>query len=149
MATHSSIIVWKIPWTKEPGGLEPMWLQRVRHDLVIKQPPSLKCWDLLCYWCRSLLENRAYLGKNRVGDGRRWIPHIAWAPGSSCAWNIHLGVFIIQGIFNSILYARAGLFASLSLPSSGVLSHRISTERHHCNMVIRPDSRHKVKSATF
>ena len=32
MATHSSILAWKIPWTEEPGGLQSMWLQRVRHD---------------------------------------------------------------------------------------------------------------------
>ena len=27
MATHSSILVWEIPWTEEPGGLQPMGLQ--------------------------------------------------------------------------------------------------------------------------
>ena len=32
MATHSSVLAWKIPWTEEPGGLEPMGLQRVGHD---------------------------------------------------------------------------------------------------------------------
>ena len=32
IATHSSILVWKIPWTEEPGGLESMGLQRVGHD---------------------------------------------------------------------------------------------------------------------
>ena len=32
MATHSSIIVWEIPWTEDPGGLQSMWLQRVGHD---------------------------------------------------------------------------------------------------------------------
>ena len=32
MATHSSILAWKIPWTEEPGGLQSMGLQRVRHD---------------------------------------------------------------------------------------------------------------------
>ena len=32
MATHSSILVWKIPWTAESGGLQSMGLQRVRHD---------------------------------------------------------------------------------------------------------------------
>ena len=31
-ATHSSILVWKIPWTEEPGGVQSMGLQRVRHD---------------------------------------------------------------------------------------------------------------------
>ena len=32
MATHSSIHAWKIPWTEEPGGLQPMGSQRVRHN---------------------------------------------------------------------------------------------------------------------
>ena len=32
MATHSSILTWKIPWTEEPGGLQSMGLQRVGHD---------------------------------------------------------------------------------------------------------------------
>ena len=32
MATHSSILVWRIPWTEEPGGLQSIWLQRVGHD---------------------------------------------------------------------------------------------------------------------
>ena len=31
MATHSSILGWRIPWTEEPGGLQSMGLQRVRH----------------------------------------------------------------------------------------------------------------------
>ena len=32
MATHSSILVWEIPWTKEPGRLQSMGLQRVGQD---------------------------------------------------------------------------------------------------------------------
>ena len=32
MATHSSIHAWKIPWTEEPGRLQSMGSQRVRHD---------------------------------------------------------------------------------------------------------------------
>ena len=32
MATQSSILAWRIPWTEEPGGLQSMGLQRVRHD---------------------------------------------------------------------------------------------------------------------
>ena len=32
MATHSSILAWKIPWTEEPGGLLCIGSQRVRHD---------------------------------------------------------------------------------------------------------------------
>ena len=32
MATHSSILAWKTPWTEEPGGLQSTGLQRVGHD---------------------------------------------------------------------------------------------------------------------
>ena len=32
MATHSSILAWKIPWTEEPGGLQSIWSQLVRHN---------------------------------------------------------------------------------------------------------------------
>ena len=38
MATHSSILAWRIPWTEEPGGLLPMRSHRVGHD----------CSDLAC-----------------------------------------------------------------------------------------------------
>ena len=37
MASHSTILAWEIPWTEDPGGLQSMGSQRVRHDLVIKQ----------------------------------------------------------------------------------------------------------------
>ena len=31
MATHSSILAWKISWKEEPGGLQSMWLQSVEY----------------------------------------------------------------------------------------------------------------------
>ena len=34
MATHSSIVAWKFPWMEEPGGLQSMGSQRVRHNLA-------------------------------------------------------------------------------------------------------------------
>ena len=32
MATHSSILIWRIPWREKLGGVQSMGLQRVRHD---------------------------------------------------------------------------------------------------------------------
>ena len=32
MATHSSVLSWRVPWTEEPGGLQSMESQRVRHN---------------------------------------------------------------------------------------------------------------------
>ena len=34
MASHSSILAWEIPWSEEPGGLQSMGSQRVRHHRV-------------------------------------------------------------------------------------------------------------------
>ena len=32
--THSSILAWRIPWTEEPGGLQPMGTQRIGHNCM-------------------------------------------------------------------------------------------------------------------
>ena len=37
MATHSSTVAWKIPWTEEPGGLQSMGSQRVEQDWETEQ----------------------------------------------------------------------------------------------------------------
>ena len=42
MATHSSILAWRIPWTEEPGRLQSMGSPRVGHDLVTKLPLQQK-----------------------------------------------------------------------------------------------------------
>ena len=34
MATHSSTLAWRIPWTEDPGRLQPMGSQRVRHNFT-------------------------------------------------------------------------------------------------------------------
>ena len=40
MATHSGILVWRIPWMEEPGRLQSMGSQRIRHDQVTKRSQS-------------------------------------------------------------------------------------------------------------
>ena len=48
LATHSSVLAWRIPWTKEPGGHRPLGRKRVRHDLVTQtSPPVLSIIQLL------------------------------------------------------------------------------------------------------
>ena len=49
MATHSSILVWRIPWTEEPGGLQSLGLHRVRHDWMTNSHTCLRhCLRVLC-----------------------------------------------------------------------------------------------------
>ena len=58
MATHSSVLAWKIPWTEEPGGLLPIGSQRVRHDWVTSLSSFLFqkiIIELPCYPAVSLL----------------------------------------------------------------------------------------------
>ena len=47
MVAHSSILVWRIPWTEEPGGLQSMRLQGVRH-----------CWDIFTFAIHLMKRNR-------------------------------------------------------------------------------------------
>ena len=39
MASHSSVPAWRVPWTEEPGGLQSLGSQRVRHGLTTKALP--------------------------------------------------------------------------------------------------------------
>ena len=44
MATHSSILAWRIPWTEEPGGVQFVGLQTVRYDQVPEQQQQQQQW---------------------------------------------------------------------------------------------------------
>ena len=43
VATHSSILAWRIPWTEEPGGIQAMGLQRVGYNKAIEQQQIQDC----------------------------------------------------------------------------------------------------------
>ena len=44
MATHTSILVWEIPWTEEPGVLQFMGWQRVGHNLATRATTKPETW---------------------------------------------------------------------------------------------------------
>ena len=52
MVTSSSILAWEIPWTEEPGGLQSMGSQSVRHDLA----PHTHSGNLRSGWCWTYLK---------------------------------------------------------------------------------------------
>ena len=56
MATHSNILTWKTPWAEEPGGLQSMGSQGVRHDLATEQKQPI---------CN--LANSGYINYSRTG----------------------------------------------------------------------------------
>ena len=63
MATHSSILAWRIPWTEEPGGLESMGFERVRHSwatniftslFTLRRPTFLGFHSTILFWISLL-----------------------------------------------------------------------------------------------
>ena len=57
MATHSSILVWKTPWTEEPGRLQSMGSQRGRHDWATSLTHLLCALNWCCAWHAFLRES--------------------------------------------------------------------------------------------
>ena len=68
MATHSSVLAWRIPRTEEPGGLQSMGSQWVRHDWGIEREHTLR----ICY--SALIPPEVNLGKNSVNKRRNLPP---------------------------------------------------------------------------
>ena len=64
MATHSSTLAWKIPWTEEPGGLQSMGLPRVGHDWAT----SLSLFTFL-HWRRKWQPTPVFLPGESQGQG--------------------------------------------------------------------------------
>ena len=69
MATHSSTLAWRIPWTEELGGLQSMGSQRVGHDWATSLTHSLIVCvfiNLLCDWFSETV------GNNEMAEYRLW-----------------------------------------------------------------------------
>ena len=56
MATHSSILAWRIPWTEEPGKLQSIRSQRVRYDRGSKHKNIITLTVLFLYYAYILLK---------------------------------------------------------------------------------------------
>ena len=92
MTTHSIILAWKIPWTKEPRGLQSKGSQRVGHDWATKHISTrLRPRTRGCSSKRSWL---AQTSKHKWGQSSGWVSSFR---KHSCAW-----VSIKQVIFKYI-----------------------------------------------
>ena len=82
MATHSSTLAWRIPWTEEPGGLQPMGSQRDTNEATKHAQGNKKMLELLCLgkwqWTnvQVLFWERLVLSKN---NSLRWLDGITHA----------------------------------------------------------------------
>ena len=120
MATPSSILAWRIPWTKEPGGLQSMGSQRVGHDRANKRIHTQNHrWkrkgttDLLNHRLVIALESCAA----ELGGGRVWVPYsmpVALFPSHS------IKVCVKQG---------HGMLSAGSGPWAGQHGHAVSGGR--------------------
>ena len=73
MASHSSTLAWKIPWTEEPGGLQSMGSLRIRHDWAT----SLSLFTFM-HWRRKWQPTPVFLPGESQGQGslascRLWV----------------------------------------------------------------------------
>ena len=90
MATHSSILVWRTPWTEELGGLKSMGLQRIRHDwATVTYLLDLVAEQSEC----CVAQNQVIILKNSTGDpafptpsGKEGEQHQSLALDLACRW---------------------------------------------------------------
>ena len=60
MATHSSTLAWRIPWREEPGSLQSMGSQRVRHDWATSLSRRREQWSRMLVLYRSKINTETY-----------------------------------------------------------------------------------------
>ena len=122
MATHSSILAWRIPWTEEPGGLQSMGLLGVGHDWAT----SLSLF-IFMHW------------------RRKWQPTPVFLPGESHGWRSLVG-YSPQGRKKSDTTERLHFHYAISTPQRDKTTHlqcykaqqRIKEERSRETIFAKP-----------
>ena len=90
MATHSSILAWKIPWTEEPGEIRPMGSQRVGHDLANEKQQSTEKGLSLILLSQFLLPGSARV----TASAPAFLP-MASVGTVLCSWqSSHLRIYV-------------------------------------------------------
>ena len=89
MATHSSILAWEIPWTEEPGGLQSLGSQRVRH-----------------YWATKHSTEAGHIRDEGEAAGPKWPfqSTFSWG-GGRVAWWLRAWSGASPSDFQSFLYS--------------------------------------------
>ena len=127
MATHSSILAWKIPGTEEPGGWLPMGLHNVGHDWSnLAAAAAILCCGASSLHCiESESESHSVLSDSLQ-------PHRRYCPWNSLGQNTGVGnLYLLQGIFPTqrsnpgLLHCRRILYhlSYQGRPINRMLSH--------------------------
>ena len=109
MATLSSVLAWKIPWTEEPEGLQSMRLQRVRYNLATK-PPALPPFMgiILTYnQCQKITDEISYV----------WYQ--CWKSCVYCTLTVYLHSDLSQ-VLNSRMWLVATILDSAGLGEESI-----------------------------
>ena len=77
VATHSSILAWKIPWTEEPGGLHSVGSQSIRHDLAASSgsPSEVGACFVIFLYIYMYMESRKMVLMNLFSGQQRRHRH--------------------------------------------------------------------------
>ena len=81
MATHSSTLDWKIPWTKEPGRLQSMGSQRVGHDWATLLSLFFDWWWLQATFWRNQREEKGNIKRGSQEEGG-----LLWSQPAPISW---------------------------------------------------------------
>ena len=88
MAIHSSILVWRIPWTEEPGWLQSTESQRVRHDWETKQQQQNKksrtTFQLICRMFQKAFSPSGWA--HHMNPRLRPRHQVNWSKGNMKKW---------------------------------------------------------------
>ena len=124
MATRSSILAWKIPWTEEPGGLQTVVLQRVRQDWVTEHTHTVQSLHhevniqlLLGHYALDY-----FLRQKSESESLSVVADSLWHCGLYSPWNfpgqntgvgslsLLQGIFPTQGLNPGLLHCREMLY---------------------------------------
>ena len=134
MATHPSILAWRIPWTEEPGGLQSTGPQRVGHDLATKEQQKQDRNGLQWFFKNCPADSKAQLrlmttGLRLKGRRNRFHKSIMSGADSACtgatACSALLRLFLLCWKENQHLYQELWDMA---------LSESLGTGKVYCLM---------------
>ena len=124
MATHSSILAWRIPWTEEPSGLQSMGSQRVEHDWATNTrgfPGDTSGKEFPWQW-RRCKRHGFNLWVRKIPWRRKWQPTLAFLPGESHGQKSLAPT--VHGVAKESATTQRLNSTYISSPSSGMMKSR-------------------------